>query len=73
MADFSLLRSAPPLAKLGLFVLLSGILLIGDNRHRPTERGWLLTLVYPVQVLARTPGRLWSNTRESLRDRSALA
>lgn len=60
------------LAKLILFLALALLLLVVDQRDQAPERGWLLTLVYPVQALGRAPENLWFNLQDYLRTRSAL-
>lgn len=72
MAQFSLLRPAPLLARLIFFLALALLLLFFDQRNQSFERGWLLAVVYPIQTAAQAPEKLWFDAQDELRNNRRL-
>ncbi|MEK8089449.1 rod shape-determining protein MreC [Thermithiobacillus plumbiphilus] len=72
MAQFSLLRPAPLLARLIFFLALALLLLFFDQRDQSFKRGWLLAVVYPIQAAAQAPEQLWLDAQDGLRSNRSL-
>ena len=72
MAQFSLLRPAPLLARLIFFLALALLLLFFDQRDQSFERGWLLAVVYPIQTAAQAPEKLWFDAQDGMRSNRSL-